>query len=278
MFPSNYTFHHIEEDGIPVDLLKLGNSSNVEDTIRKIESIVEAHNTNMGIKQQAVVHAAISDIVQKGNVDMVSLYEALTSEQIPYNLVEQLTDTLSFFVNFKENDRDWGELIEESKDIIVISTEAVRSSGGSGLIDMLLMSLYYYQQAHNEKQLSIFIDEIKTQNLSTKGSIAKILTESRKNRIGLNFATQFLPKSIQVREIMNNADIHAFFRLDDRTATSVARLLRVNPQELTLLEKGECYIKGTFYNQNKQEEIPGILHGKTYRNFRKQTAENPKLK
>lgn len=96
MFPSNYTFHHIEEDGIPVDLLKLGNSSNVEDTIRKIESIVESHNTNMGIKQQAVVHAAISDIVQKGNVDMVSLYEALTSEQIPYNLVEQLTDTLSF--------------------------------------------------------------------------------------------------------------------------------------------------------------------------------------
>ena len=109
---------------------------------------------------------------------MVSLYEALTSEQIPYNLVEQLTDTLSFFVKFKENDRDWGELIEESKDIIVISTEAVRSSGGSGLIDMLLMSLYYYQQVHNEKQLSIFIDEIKTQNLSTKGSIAKILTQN----------------------------------------------------------------------------------------------------
>lgn len=77
---------------------------------------------------------------------------------------------------------------------------------------------------------------------------------------------------------MNNADIHAFFRLDDRTATSVARLLRVNPQELTLLEKGECYIKGTFYTQNKQEAIPGILHGKTYRNFRKQTAKNPKLK
>lgn len=268
------TFHHIEEDGIPVDLLKLDDSSNVEDTIRKIESIVESHNTNMGIKQQAVVHAAISDIVQKGNVDMVSLYEALTSEQIPYNLVEQLTDTLSFFVNFKENDRDWGELIEESKDIIIISTEAVRSSGGSGLIDMLLMSLYYYQQAHNEKHLSIFIDEIKTQNLSTKGPIAKILTESRKNRIGLNFATQFLPKSTQVREIMNNADIHAFFRLDDRTATSIARLLRVDPQELTLLEKGECYINGTFYNQNRQEAIPGILHGKTYRNFRKQTAEN----
>ena len=268
------TFHRIEEDGIPVDLLQLGDSGNGEDTIRKIESIVESHNPNMGSKQQAAVHAAISDMIQKGNVDMASLYEVLTSEQIPYDLADQLADTLSFFVNFKANDRDWGELIEESKDIIIISTKAVRSNGGSGLIDMLLMSLYYYQQAHGEKQLSVFIDEIRTQNLSTKGPIAKILTESRKNRMSLNFATQFLPKSTQVREIMDNAAIHAFFPLDDRTAASAAKLLNIDPQALTLLETGECYIKGTFYNQNKQKAIPGILHGTTYRNFKK---AKPKL-
>ena len=267
------TFHRIEEDGIPVDLLKLGDSGNGEDTIRKIESIVESHNPNMGSKQQAAVHAAISDMIQKGNVDMTSLYEVLTSEQIPYDLADQLADTLSFFVNFKANDRDWGELIEESKDIIIISTKAVRSNGGSGLIDMLLMSLYYYQQAHGEKQLSVFIDEIRTQNLSTKGPIAKILTESRKNRMSLNFA-QFLPKSAQVREIMDNAAIHAFFPLDDRTAASAAKLLNIDPQALTLLETGECYIKGTFYNQNRQKAIPGILHGTTYRNFKK---AKPKL-
>lgn len=268
------TFHRIEEDGIPVDLLKLGDSGNGEDTIRKIESIVESHNPNMGSKQQAAVHAAISDMIQKGNVDMTSLYEVLTSEQIPYDLADQLADTLSFFVNFKATDRDWGELIEESKDIIIISTKAVRSNGGSGLIDMLLMSLYYYQQAHGEKQLSVFIDEIRTQNLSTKGPIAKILTESRKNRMSLNFATQFLPKSAQVREIMDNAAIHAFFPLDDRTAASAAKLLNIDPQALTLLETGECYIKGTFYNQNRQKAIPGILHGTTYRNFKK---AKPKL-
>lgn len=268
------TFHRIEEDGIPIDLLKLDDSGNGEDTIRKIESIVESHSPNMGSKQQAAVHAAISDMIQNGNVDMASLYEVLTSEQIPYDLADQLADTLSFFVNFKANDRDWGELIEESKDIIIISTKAVRSNGGSGLIDMLLMSLYYYQQAHGEKQLSVFIDEIRTQNLSTKGPIAKILTESRKNRMSLNFATQFLPKSTQVREIMDNAAIHAFFPLDDRTAASAAKLLNIDSQALTLLETGECYIKGTFYNQNRQKAIPGILHGTTYRNFKK---AKPKL-
>lgn len=46
-------------------------------------------------------------MIQKGNVDMTSLYKMLTSEQIPYDLADQLADTLSFFVNFKANDRDW---------------------------------------------------------------------------------------------------------------------------------------------------------------------------
>lgn len=124
------TFHRIEEDGIPVDLLKLGDSGNGEDTIRKIESIVESHNPNMGSKQQAAVHAAISDMIQKGNVDMTSLYEVLTSEQIPYDLADQLADTLSFFVNFKANDRDWGELIEESKDIIIYNQNRQKAIPG----------------------------------------------------------------------------------------------------------------------------------------------------
>ena len=73
---------------------------------------------------------------------------------------------------------------------------------------------------------------------------------------------------------MDNAAIHAFFPLDDRTAASAAKLLNIDPQALTLLETGECYIKGTFYNQNRQKAIPGILHGTTYRNFKK---AKPKL-
>ena len=101
-----------------------------------------------------------------------------------------------------------------------------------------------------------------------------MIEESRKNRMSLNFATQFLPKSTQVREIMDNAAIHAFFPLDDRTAASAAKLLNIDSKELTLLETGECYIKGTFYNQNRQKAIPGILHGTTYRNFKKSKPES----
>ena len=263
----NITFHNIEENGIPVNILDLEYSNNKEQKIREIQSVVESHNSNMGVKQKSAIYNAISDIISQNNIDMLSLYKALTSEDIPYNLVEQLIDTLSFFVNFELSDRSWGEFINESKEIIIISSNSVNSSDGSGLIDMLLMSLFYYQKTNKDKHISIFIDEIKSQNLNVKGPIAKILTEGRKYHIGLNFATQFLPKSEEVKMIMNNADTKAFFQLDDRAAVSAAKLLDIQPNELFFLEKGECYIKGTLYNQKEKRAMPGIIRGRTYRNF-----------
>ena len=71
--------------------------------------------------------------------------------------------------------------------------------------------------------------------------------------MSLNFATQFLPKSAQVREIMDNAAIHAFFPLDDKTAGSAAKLLQVDPKELTLLETGECYIIASLVTDIRQD-------------------------
>lgn len=265
----NITFHNIEKDGIPVNILDLDYSENTEQKIREIQSVVESHNSNMGVRQRAAVYNAISQIVRRNSIDMVSLYKALTSEDIPYNLTEQLMDTLSFFVNFRLSDSSWGKFIDESKGIMVISTSAVSSSGGSGLIDMLLMSLFCHQRTHKDKHLSIFIDEIKTQNLSAKGPIAKILTEGRKYRMGLNFATQFPPKSEEVKMIMGNAGTRVFMRLDDRAAVMAAKELQIQPDELFFLEQGECYIKGTFYNQKCKREVPGIIRGRTYRNFLK---------
>ena len=78
------------------------------------------------MKQKSAIYNAISDIISQNNIDMLSLYKALTSDDIPYNLVEQLIDTLSFFVNFELSDRSWGEFINESKGIIIISSNSVK--------------------------------------------------------------------------------------------------------------------------------------------------------
>ncbi len=261
-------FHKIEEKGLPVDILKLDYSQNKESKIREIQSVIESHNSNMGVKQKATVYRAINCMVSENNIDMARLYELLTSEDIPYNLAEQLMDTLSCFMNFERSEKNWGEFIDESNDIIIISTHAVSASGDSGLIVMLLMSLFCYQRTHPNKHLSIFIDEIKYQNLSPKGPIATILTEGRKYHIGLNFAAQYLPcTSAETTMVMENADIKVFFRLDGKAASSAAKQIDISPNVLVALDTGECYIKGSFWNNRAGRIMPGIIHGRTYRNF-----------
>ena len=61
--------------------------------------------------------------------------------------------------------------------------------------------------------------------------------------------------------------IFPVFQLDDRAAVSAAKLLDIQSNELFFLEKGECYIKGTLYNQKEKRAMPGIIRGRTYRNF-----------
>lgn len=265
---NHITFHMIEEKGLPVDLLKLNDSTHKESKIRTIQSIFESHRSNMGVKQKAVIYKAVKQIVDKKHIDMHELYNLLTSEDIPDNLANQLSDMFSCFIEFELSEKDWGDFIDESKDIIVISTHAVSASGGSGLIDMLLMSLFYYQKSHADKHLSIFIDEIKNQNLSPKGPISLILTEGRKYHIGLNYAAQFLPGvSAETMMVMENADMKAFFRLDGKAASAAAKQLNIKPNQLASLDTGECYIKGSFYNNHAGRIKTGIIHGSTYRNF-----------
>ncbi len=265
---NHITFHKIEEHGLPVDILKQNLSANTEAKIREAQSIIESHNAKTGVKQKAVIYKTIKQLAESHSLDMKNIYEAFTSEDIPVNLADELVDILSCFVEFQLSEKSWGEFIAKSRDIIVISTKAVASSGGSGLIDMLLMSLFFYQKSHSDKHLSIFIDEIKNQNLSPKGPIAKILTEGRKYHIGLNYAAQYLPgSSEETTMVIENADMKVLFRLDGKAASKAAKLLDVSPNKLAVLDTGECYIKGSFYNHNIDKTKTGIIHGRTYRNF-----------
>lgn len=262
------TFHNIEDDGLPVDLLKFDYPSSTESTVRMILSILEAHNSNMGKRQRAALYAAVKELVSANRLTMGDLYARLTSEDLSESLVIQFREMLSCFVEFGQSDQSWGECIAGSKDIVIISTHAVSSSGGSGLIDMLLMSLFYYQKTRVNQHLSIFIDEIKKQNLNSRGPIAHILTEGRKYHIGLNFATQFLPDaSSDVTMIMENADLKIFFQLDGKAASTSARQLGVKPNELTSLDIGACYVKGTLWNHSLCRPKSGIIQGRTFRNF-----------
>lgn len=264
----NVTFHKVEELGVPVDLLNLQYPS-VPETKRKIiDAIVSAHIQNMGKVQKAALRTGISDLMENRSVNMIDLYERLTDESMSDSLVMQFEDMLSCFLEYASSDRSWGEFFDDSKGIIVISTDAVSCSSGSALVDMLLMSLFYTQRNNPTQHIAVFIDEIQNQNFSPNGAISQILKEGRKYHISLNYATQFLPSNNKdLLKVINLAALRVFLQPDTISAKSISKTIGVPVTELTSMEQGECYINGNLYNHKEHGLKNGVVHGYTFRNF-----------
>ena len=199
---------------------------------------------------------------------MIDMYERLTDSTVSDSLAMQFEDMLSCFLEYKVSEKSWEEFLNESKGIVVISTDAISGSGGSGLVDMLLMSLFYNQHNNTSQHLALFIDEIQNQNFNPDGAITQILKEGRKNHISLNYATQFLPsRNDDKKKVMNLASLQVFLQPDDISAKSISRTIKVPANKLTAMNQGECYVSGTLYNHEKNSFEKGIIHGFTYRNF-----------
>ena len=175
---------------------------------------------------------------------------------------------LSCFLEYASSDRSWGEFFDDSKGIIVISTDAVSCSSGSALVDMLLMSLFYAQRNNPTQHIAVFIDEIQNQNFSPNGAISQILKEGRKYHISLNYATQFLPSNNKdLLKVINLAALRVFLQPDTISAKSISKTIGVPVTELTSMEQGECYINGNLYNHKEHGLKSGVVHGYTFRNF-----------
>ena len=264
----NVTFHKVENLGVPVDILNLKYPSILETKRRIIDSIISAHIPNMGKVQKAALRKGITDLMEEKKLNMIDMYERLTDSRVSDSLAMQFEDMLSCFLEYELSDKSWEEFLSNSKNIVVISTDAISGSGGSALVDMLLMSLFYYQRNNPAQHLAVFIDEIQNQNFSPDGAITQILKEGRKYHISLNYATQFLPSGNKnMLKVMNLASLKIFLQPDDISAKSISKAINVSASELCSMNQGECYISGTLYNKTLDCSRNGIVHGFTYRNF-----------
>lgn len=262
------TFYKIEQLGVPVDILKLEYPSLFETKRRIIDSIISSHISNMGKVQKAALRQGITDLIESNELNMMDLYERLTDSRVSDSLALQFEDMLCCFLEYNLSDKSWDEFLNSSKDIVVISSDAISGTGGSALVDMLLMSLFYNQRNNPKKHLAVFIDEIQNQNFSPNGAITQILKEGRKYHIALNYATQFLPSGNKdMLKVMNLAAIKVFLQPDEISAKTISKSLNVQTNILCSMNQGECYINGTLYNNTAQSVKNGIIHGFTYRNF-----------
>lgn len=264
----HFTFHQIENDGIPVEILALDYPS-AEITKRKIiYSILTANIANVGKKQRAELNRCIEQLLCSSQPSVVGFGDVLESEDVSDSISMQFEDILAPFIEYKQNEDTWGEFLQKTNDIVVISSAALSGSGGSAMVDMLLMSLFYYQRNNPESHLAIVIDEIQNQNCGGSSPIAQVLKEGRKYHMSLTYATQSLSdKNKDTMKTMNNADMRIYMKPDETSARSIARSLDIPASELTQMQKGECYVNGTIYNNLMQSNESGLIHGYTYRHF-----------
>ena len=201
-------------------------------------------------------------------MSVLDFYEGIMSEDVSDSITMQFEDILAPFLEHRQGKDNWRTFLENTKDIIVISSAAISGSGGTALIDMILMSLFYYQRNNPQSHLAVVIDEIQNQNCGSSSPIAQVLKEGRKYHMSLTYATQSLSdKNKDTMKTMNNADIKVYMKPDDTSAKSIGRAINIAASELTSMRKGECYINGTIYNNLSQSNEPGLIHGYTYRHF-----------
>lgn len=265
------TFHNIETEGIPVEPLMLDFSDDITEKKNILFSIIMSHFGNFGKVQEVTISEFITSLIATNDLSMINAYDHIVDANYPEqqaNLHLQIKEHFSCFADYECVNRGWGEFLENSKDIVIISMNASSKTGGYALIDILMMSLFYYQRFNPAKHLGIFVDEIHSQNLKPQGPITQILRESRKFRTFLNYATQFLSKkNTDANAVIKLAGLSAFFNPDDTSALTVSKSLGISQKELVCMDVGECFIKGDVYNYQKHIRENKVLHGRTYRNF-----------
>lgn len=262
------TFHNVETDGLPVDLLKLEDPDQVNTSKNDIYNIITAHIQKLGRRQQADLRNSIDMLIKENRMTIKNFYDDMMEGKVSDSLASLFDDTLSPFNMYQPSDKSWGEFFNSTKDIVIISATEMTSDSGSALIDMLLMSLYHYQFKNPTNHLAIVIDEIQNQNYNNGSAIYRVLREGRKKHMSLNYATQYLSDANkECKQTMNGAGIKVYLRQDSITANSIARTINVKGTELTNLKQGECYVVGQLYNNTDSINRPGIVRGFTFRNF-----------
>lgn len=267
----NITFHNIEDDKIPVKIFNFAYCSNLADKKKLIAGILTAPIENLSQNQITVLKKYISECKLE-SFEFAELLDKLEKDdKTALSLYSRLEPVFGDIIEYDESDYTWGEFIDNSKGIIVISMSSDFSNSSNQLIDMLISSLYSYQIKNSDRQLDIFIDEIQNQNLSENAPIARIMKEGRKHHVSLISATQISTKgSSSSDKIMKQAETFVFFKPDSSSRTVVADMLNLKKGEmykLDELQRGECIIKSELYNDAYKYNSTAVIKGKTYLHF-----------
>lgn len=273
---NSIAYYTADEDSIPINIWDMSLYKSHINKKRYISSLILSVFQTVTANQRTAINSAISKILHEDKVvaetdifDISKFTEILKNESdgnVISNIVETIESLNGELTDYGvDHGLTWEEVLSENK-IVIISFPYDATGNVNNITDMLLASLYQYQNNFMRYDLRIFVDEIQKQNLEEKSPIYTILTEGRKFKIGLNFASQFVLNRVTSKNQMkNNTFLTVYFKPDEVSEKAVIERLDLNAMQKELLSKfkpGDCFIKGSIYNFRTKVNDNAIIYGK----------------
>ena len=189
---------------------------------------------------------------------------------------EAYAKLLPFFYDIHEygmSKDTWEDILNDSKTVFIISMDnsANTMRGSNPIIDTLIQSLFCYQKNNDDRHLRIFIDEIQNEKIKESAPIAKVLREGRKYNMSLIFSTQITENtSATSNKLMNLADTCFFLHPTPKSRTSIKNLFDLDSAQMMILSNlkiGECFVKGSIYDKDKDCNKSALIKGKILLHF-----------
>lgn len=269
---NHISYYEVSETSLPVNIWNTTLYHKHIDKKRYISSLILALFNNVTSNQRSAVNNAISKTLNEAtdNIFNINRLIEILNDECDSNVVRNISETIEL-INEELNDYNvnegltWDDILNDRK-VIIIAFPYDSSSNSNRITDMLLSSLYSYQNSLKKYEMRIFIDEIQKQNLEQKSPIHTILTEGRKFQIGLNFASQFVSnRSTAENQMKNNTSVTVYFKPDDVSKKTVIERLALDEKQQEILDNfkpGDCFVKGSLYNFRTKSNENTIIYGK----------------
>ena len=274
-----FSFWNVYEDGLPIDLLDLRGCTTYKEKKDRITRICAIMSRTIGSYEEQILKNAVKHMLRamkkNPNITIFDITQYIsedvaedgspimdeTHRKLLYK-IDAVLDDLSGTSLTKMN---WEEFAKaQGKPIIVISTGADGVGKGSEIIDMMLESLYNYNQCHPYEKYTVVIDEVQDLYLHEKGTVNTLLRKSGKHGISMLLASQSFPDpNTPFGRVVGNCGRVRGYRPKANDLKRSADFFGCDIHEVDILQQGKCFDNGLFYSRYRGENVITTLNGRT---------------
>lgn len=245
----------------------VGKEKPTEVARRVVDVFSSVYNNSFGSQQKNALYEAVKRGIERydDKMKMEHLLEILEElDGYANSVLSSITSRLVQFVDIDpfdyESRNQWEEYFAPGGNITIIQLAGYDQDEIKKLMtEFILWDLWYYtQDGTKDKPIPVILDEAQNLDFSDGSPSAKILREGRKFGWSAWFATQsFNNFSKEELSILDNAGTKVYFNpAESEVRVLASRIGRATPEELRMLQKGQCIVLGQFMQRDQKLSNP----------------------